>query len=60
MKNNETVLVTQEFDGKDVKNKYHLPISPEKYLILEKLRRELNFQTHDQVIRYLLNENKIV
>ena len=58
MENKETVFVTQEFDGKEIKNKYHVPISPEKYFILETLRRELNFQTHNQVIRYLLDETR--
>ena len=56
MENNETVFVTQEFDGKEIKNKYHVPISPKNYFILEILRRELNFQTHGEVLQYLLDE----
>jgi hypothetical protein len=58
MENKETVFVTQEFDGKEFKNKYHVPISPENYFILEILRRELNFQTHGEVLRYLLDEKE--
>ena len=50
----ETVFVTQEFDGKEIKNIYHVEVSPETYFELEKLRRELNLKTHSQVIRYLL------
>ena len=50
----ETVFVTQEFDGKEIKNIYHVEVSPETYFELEKLRRELNLKTHSQVIQYLL------
>ena len=58
MEHKETVFVTQEFDGKEIKNKYHVPISPENYFILEILRRELNFETHSEVLRYLLDEKE--
>ena len=58
MEDNETVFVTQRFDGKEIKNIYHVPISPEKYFILEILRRELNFQTHSEVLRYLLEKSQ--
>jgi hypothetical protein len=50
----ETVFVTQRFDGKKLKNIYHVEVSPETYFELEKLRRQLNLKTHSQVIRYLL------
>jgi hypothetical protein len=58
MEDNETVFVTQKFDGKQIKNVYHVPVSPEKYFILEILRRELNFQTHSEVIRYLFSSKE--
>ena len=54
MENQETVFVTQEFDGKEIKNIYHVEVSPETYFRLERLRRELKLETHNQVIQYLL------
>ena len=54
MENKETVFVTQEFDGKKIKNTYHIEVSPENYFRLEILRRELKLKTIDQVINYLL------
>ena len=54
MENKETVFVTQKFDGKEIKNIYHVEVSPENYFRLEILRRELNFKSIDQVIHYLL------
>ena len=45
MENKETVFVTQEFDGKEIKNIYHVEVSPENYVRLEILRRKLNFKT---------------
>jgi hypothetical protein len=53
VENKETVFVTQQFDGKQIKNTYHYELSPENYFKLEKLRRKLNFKTIDQVINYL-------
>jgi hypothetical protein len=50
----ETVFVTQRFDGKQLKNIYHVEVSPSTYFGLEKLRRKLNLETHTQVIQYLL------
>ncbi len=58
MEDNETVFVTQKFDGKQIKNVYHVPVSPEIYFQLELLRRQLNFKTHSEVIRYLLEKNQ--
>ena len=54
MENQETVFVTQEFDGQKIKNIYPLEVSPENYFKLELIRRKLNFQTINQVIQYLL------
>ena len=54
MENQETVFVTQEFDGQKIKNIYHVEVSPENYFKLELIRRKLNFQTINQVIQYLL------
>ena len=54
MEAKETVFVTQRFDGKQLKNIYHVEVSPSTYFRLEKLRRELNLETHSQVIQYLL------
>ena len=56
MSKKETVFVTQEFEGKEIKNIYHVEVSPETYFELEKLRRELNLKTHSQVIQYLLDK----
>jgi hypothetical protein len=46
VENKETVFVTQKFDGKEIKNIYHVEVSPETYFRLEILRRELKLQTH--------------
>jgi hypothetical protein len=54
VENKETVFVTQKFDGKEIKNIYHVEVSPETYFRLERLRRELKLETHNQVIQYLL------
>ncbi len=54
MENKETVIVTQKFDGQEIKNIYHVEVSPETYFRLERLRRELKLETHNQVIQYLL------
>ena len=54
MEHKETVIVTQKFDGQEIKNIYHVEVSPENYFRLEMLRRKLNFKTIDQVINYLL------
>ena len=54
MENQETVFVTQKFDGKEIKNIYHVEVSPENYFRLEILRRELKLKTHNEVIQYLL------
>ncbi len=58
MEDNETVFVTQKFDGKQIKNVYHVPVSPEIYFQLELLRRQLNFKTHSEVIRYLFSSGE--
>jgi hypothetical protein len=55
METNETVFVTQRFDGKEIKNVYHVPVSPEIYFQLELLRRQLGFKTHSEVIGYLFS-----
>jgi hypothetical protein len=57
MENKETVFVTQRFDGKQIKNIYHVPISPENYFKLELIRRKLNLPTIDLVIQYLLAQH---
>ena len=58
MEDNETVFVTQKFDGKQIKNVYHVPVSPEIYFQLELMRRQLNFKTHSEVIRYLFSSKE--
>ena len=58
MEHNDPVFVTQEFDGKEIKNIYHIPISPEIYFKLELIRRYLNLKTINEVFRYLLEKHK--
>lgn len=58
MEHNDPVFVTQEFDGKEIKNIYHIPISPEIYFQLELIRRKLNLKTINDVFGYLLEEHK--
>ena len=58
MEDNYPVFVTQEFDGKEIKNIYHIPISPEIYFKLELIRRNLNLNTINEVLKYLLEKHK--
>ena len=58
MEDNYPVFVTQEFDGKQINNIYHIPISPEIYFKLELIRRKLNFKTINDVFGYLLEKHK--
>ena len=58
MEQNEPVFVTQEFDGKEIKNIYHIPISPEIYFKLELIRRYLNLKTINEVLKYFLEKHK--
>ena len=58
MEHNDPVFVTQEFDGKEIKNIYHIAISPEIYFKLELIRRKLNFKTINDVIGYFLEKHQ--
>ncbi len=58
MEHNDPVFVTQEFDGKEIKNIYHIPISPEIYFKLELIRRYLNLKTINDVIGYFLKKHQ--
>lgn len=55
MKPKEHVFMTQEFDGQQMQNIYHIKINPELYLKLDKLRRQLNLGTITEVVHYLLH-----
>jgi len=58
MEDNDPAFVTQEFDGKEIKNIYHIPISPEIYFKLELIRRYLNLKTINDVFGYLLEKHQ--
>lgn len=58
MEHNDPVFVTQEFDGKQINNIYHIPISPEVYFKLELIRRHLNLNTINDVLKYFLERHK--